>query len=363
MPEGLSEAASLKMGMIRELSHAARDWLRKVRKAARELFMIDRAIAAVIRLPVVISLGAVRHAPHGRRTKILREAIRSISRPAPAGSAEVCEINSLAHFNAGYARLASILGHAGGDSSPRELEFLNSIAKRRTSYPGNIGPSDYFFLTAFVSILAPQRVIEIGTLTGFSAAIIAAALARRHGSDGASWVDTIDINVECAIDRTRPSGFEIPEGFPELVPLIRLHVPRNATFASQIAKRDELQVIFIDADHRHPMPLLDLLRVAPWVRSGGWILLHDIQWGTMGRRAAEGGQTPHWRASYGAEWLFDHWPFRKISGGNIGAVQLPREKNALIPFALRMMSIEFETAEKYAHTMRHALYESLGALC
>jgi hypothetical protein len=63
------------------------------------------------------------------------------------------------------------------------------------------------------------------------------------------------------------------------------------------------------------------------------------------------------------EWLFEYWPFHKISGGNIGAVQLPDDKRALIPFTLRMMSIEFETAGKYAHTMRRALYESLGALC
>jgi len=354
----------LKMETIRDLSHAARDWLRKVRKAGRELFMIDHAIAAAMKLPVVTALGAVCRAPRGSRTKILREAIRSIRRPAPPRTAEVCEINSLADFNSGYARLAAILGHAGKTPPPGEVEFLDSIMKRRrTWHPGTVGPSDYFFLTAFVSILAPQHVIEIGTLTGFSAGLIAAALLRQDGTDGASWVDTIDINVECAIDRTRPTGFEISETFPELVPLIRLHAPRDATFVWQIAKRDELGVIFIDADHRHPMPLLDLLRVAPCVRSEGWILLHDIQWGTIGRKAAETGQTPPWPASYGAEWLFDQWPFRKISGGNIGAVQLPHEKSALLPFALRMMSIQFEVVRRQARATRRALYESLGALC
>ena len=352
----------MKIGTVREVSHAARDWLRKVRKAGRDLFMIDRAIAAIRRFPVAISLGAVRHAPRGCRMKIFRGAIRSLSTPAPAGPAEVCEINSLTDFDSGFARLAAMLGHAGRRPSPGELEFLNSIARRRTSYPGNIGPSDYLFLTAFVSILAPQRVIEIGTLTGFSAGIIAAALARRHGS-GASWVDTIDINVECIIDRTRLSGFEIPETFPELAPLVRLHVPRNATFVLQIAKRDELEIAFIDADHRHPLPLLDLLRVAPCVRSRGWIVLHDIQLGTITRKTIETGRNVGWEAVYGAQWLFDCWPFRKISGGNIGAVQLPHEKSALIPFALRMMSIQFETMEKYARATRRALYESLGALC
>jgi predicted O-methyltransferase YrrM len=350
----------MNIGTMRELSHAARDWLRKVRRAGRELSMIDRAIAGILRLPVVISLGAVRHAPRGCRMKILRGAIRSVSTAAPAGPTEVCEINSLADFDSAYARLATMLGETGKTPSTGELTFLESIGKRRIYYPGTIGPSDYLFLTAFVSILAPQRVVEIGTLTGFSAGVIAAALRRRHG---VSRVDTIDINTECAIDRTRPTGFEIAELFPDLVSMVRLHTPCDSNFASQIARRDELKIAFIDADHRHPQPLLDLLRLTLYVQSGGWILLHDIQWGTIGRRAAEAGQTSPWGASYGAEWLFDRWPFRKISCGNIGAVQLPEQKSKLIPFALRMMSMRLETKEKQTHSMRRAVYETLVALC
>jgi hypothetical protein len=92
-------------------------------------------------------------------------------------------------------------------------------------------------------------------------------------------------------------------------------------------------------------------------------VLHDIQLGTITRKTIETGRNVGWEAVYGAQWLFDCWPFPKISGGNIGAVQLPHEKSALIPFALRMMSIQFETMEKYARATRRALYESLGALC
>jgi len=354
------EAHSVKILRIRELSHAVRDWLRKLRKAGRAFFKVDHATAAIARRPIVILLSAVRNTPRGYRLKIFRRSISSVFAPPSAKPAEVCEINSLADFESGYARLATMLGETGKSPSAGELTFLDSIGKRRTYYPGTIGPSDCLFLTAFLSILAPQRIVEIGTLTGFSAGVIAAALRRRHG---ASWVDTIDINVQCAIDRTRHSGFEIAELFPQLVPMVRLHIPCDSSFASQIARRDELRIAFVDADHRHPMPLLDLLRLTPYVQSGGWIVLHDIQWGTIGRRAAEAGQTSPWGASYGAEWLFDRWPFRKISGGNIGAVQLPEQKSALIPFALRMMSIRFETAEKQARSTRRVLYQSLGPLC
>jgi len=229
------------IGTTRELSHAARDWLRNVRKAGRERFMIDRAIAAVTRLPVVISLGAVRHAPRSSRTKILRGAIRSPSAPAPAGAAEVCEINSLADFDSRYARLAAMLGHAGRDPSPGELEFLNSIAKRWTSYPGNIG-------------LRLTCEAEVGS----SSTIF----------NGARWV----------------------------------------------AK----------------------------------------QWKRVRRCVGA--------PLYGAEWLFDRWPFRKISGGNIGAIQLPDDKRTLIPFALRLMSRPFESTGRAARVARRAIYQSFAEL-
>ncbi len=62
-------------------------------------------------------------------------------------------------------------------------------------------------------------------------------------------------------------------------------------------------------------------------------MLHDIQLGTIGRKAKDAAWIALLGAPEGAEWLFECWPFRKIRGGNIGAVQLPNEKSALIPFA------------------------------
>ena len=255
-----------------------------------------------------------------------------------------------------------MLGRSGASPPAGELEFLQSLLDRPTRYPGTIPPADYLFLTAFVSILAPRRVIEIGTLTGFSAAIIAAALRRRHPEDNASWVDTIDVKAICPVDEARPTGFEVAESFPELASAVRVHVPHDSSIVRELAQRDELELVFIDNGHSHPQPLLDLLRLAPFVRSGGWMVLHDIELGTCGRNAAEAGQAfPH-GTPYGAEWLFSYWPFRKISGGNIGAVQLPHDKSALVPFALRLMSMPFEISEGGARAMRRSLYQTFAEL-
>jgi hypothetical protein len=59
---------------------------------------------------------------------------------------------------------------------------------------------------------------------------------------------------------------------------------------------------------------------------------------------------------------FDYWPFRKISGGNIGALQSSNDESTLIAFALRLMSVRFEITGKAARRARRALYRSFAEL-
>jgi hypothetical protein len=233
-------------------------------------------------------------------------------------------------------------------------------------HPGGIGSRDYFFLTALVSILAPRRVVEIGTLTGFSTAIIAAAIHRQYGAGTPSsrdhiTVETIDAHTNCSIDETRPIGFEIPELIPGLVSTVRIHTGRESDFVREIAARDEFGLAFIDADHRHPWPLLDVLRLAPYVESGGWILLHDIQLGTYGQGERTAGQSLEGGTPFGAEWLFERWPFRKIRSFHIGAIELPAQKDVLIPFALELMQEPFEVTGKPQYA-RRVVFKSFAAL-
>jgi Methyltransferase domain len=348
---------------MRELSHAARDWLRRIRKAlTRVIFTPSVSRDGRLKLPPGVFLDAIRYAPRGCRRRLFCRLFSLRSVTFPHVSAEPCKINSLAKFESAYANLAAKLGRPGKSPSQDELEFLRSVLSRRQKYyPMTIGTRDYLFLTAFISILAPTRVIEIGTLTGFSAAIIAAALRRQHRENSAIWVDSIDIRANCAIDETRPTGFEISESFPELASMICLHVPHDSSVVSKLAEPDELEVAFIDGDHRHPMPLLDLLRLARCVRSGGWIIVHDIGLDTTGQKSTEAGQALRLTPS-GPELLFDRWPFRKISGGKIGAVQLPAEKPALIPFGLRLLSMPFESTGRAARIARRALYQGFAEL-
>ena len=316
-----------------------------------------------LKLPLSQYLDLLRHGPSGRRLELVR-SIGRLSETAGSGRCfDIGEFKSFEQFEIKYRQLGEELGHAGKIPAPGEMDFLHAMVDRDDiRHPGGIGSRDYFFLTALVSILAPRRVVEIGTLTGFSAAIIAAAIHRQHGDGEHITVETIDTHTHCSIDETRPIGFEIPELVPDLVSTIRIHTGRESDYVRELAARDELDLAFIDADHRHPWPLLDVLRLAPYVKSGGWILLHDIQLGTYGEEQRAAGQSLESGTPFGAEWLFERWPFRKIRSFHIGAIELPPRKDILIPFALELMQKPFELTGRAARRARCGLYESFAYL-
>ena len=304
----------------------------------------------------------LRFAPRGRRVELARKVRALLRDQTPAGEPrylDIGEFKSFEQFEIKYRQLADELGFPGKIPAPGEMDFLHAMVDLDdVRYPGGIGSRDYFFLTALISILAPRRVIEIGTLTGFSTAIIAAAIHRQHGDQNRVTVDTIDAHTHCSIDATRPIGFEIPELVPDLVSTIRVHTGRESDFVRELAARDEFGLAFIDADHRHPWPLLDVLRLAPFVQPRGWIVLHDIQLGSYGEVERGAGRTVEAGTPYGAEWLFERWPFRKIRSFHIGAIELPPRKDVLIPFALQLMREPFEVRGKTAGRTRRELYRA-----
>jgi predicted O-methyltransferase YrrM len=324
-------------------------------------------VALLVKLSLMDRWDLFRYGPSGRRFQFVRqvcEALRNNALPANPQCFDIGEFKSFEHFEIKYRQLAEELGHAGKIPAPGEVEFLQRVVDLDGArYPGGIGSRDSFFLTALISILAPRRVVEIGTLTGFSTAVIAAAIDRQHGKASPPiTVETIDADTHCMIDRTRPIGFEIPELVPDLVSKVLVHTGQGSDFVSELAHPGEFGLAFIDADHRHPWPLLDVLRLAPYVQKSGWIGLHDIQLGTYWKELKETGQSQEAGAPYGAEWLFERWPFRKIRSFHIGAVELPSRKDALIPFALSLMEEPFEVTGKTAERTRRAIYESFAEL-
>ena len=284
-------------------------------------------------------LGILRRAPHSALPRLVLASFASLP---PAVEPVVCEIATPDRYEDGLTELAGYLSRPT-PVIPAERRGLEDLLASQRNSSGAIGMGDLLFLHAFVNVLAPDRVVEIGTLSGFSAAVIADAVAQHQRPESESVVvDTIDLSQRCMTDQTKPVGFEIPQLVPRLSSRIRVHAGQDARYVEQIARAGELQLVFIDADHQHPRPTLDLIRVSRFVRPGGWVVVHDIDLGSLGERMRAAGTPFDYGAPFGAQWLFEAWPFEKISGGNIGALRLPSNLQDLVPFALAMLRIPSE---------------------
>ncbi len=306
-------------------------------------------------------LRTLRDAPKGSRSRLATRLFPDLFRKSVRSEAETCEFHTLDDYEATYRFLAQLLGRPGKKPPPDELAFLRSI-EGYAGRAGTIHLGDCLFLTAFVSILAPYRAIEIGTLGGFSAAVIAAAIRRQHPGEKRVLVDTIDRNTHSLLEQDKPVGFLLGDMFPAFAKTVRVHAPAESGIVRELADRDEIEFAFVDADHQHPRPLLDLLRLRPFLRRGAWVVFHDIRLGTHTAEKGDLESLP-FGAPFGAEWFFQDWPFRKISGGNIGAVQIPADKGAMVASALRMMRRPFEvTPGNEARRDRRALYQALVQL-
>jgi predicted O-methyltransferase YrrM len=171
-----------------------------------------------------------------------------------------------------------------------------------------------------------ERVVEIGTASGVSTAVLCHALSLAHaaGRVGAAYeVRTYDISTRFYADRDKATGAAAHEMLP---PEIAEHVVFRNSATTRTAVEDlgpdALDLMFIDADHRHPWPTLDLLTALEVLRPGAEVILHDINLPAR-----------HPRGSWGAKNLFDKLDARKEAYeadeiGNIGSVWIPADKEA-----------------------------------
>jgi caffeoyl-CoA O-methyltransferase len=136
--------------------------------------------------------------------------------------------------------------------------YLNEVHPRMLS--GHILGS---FLTLFSKILSPERILEIGTYTGYSAICLARGLRER------GRLTTIEVNDEL---RETSLEFFSKARLKEQIELINgdaLKVIPSLT--------GSFDLVFMDA-HKDDYPAYYDL-VIEKVRSGGYILADNVLWG------------------------------------------------------------------------------------
>lgn len=246
----------------------------------------------------------------------------------------------LAQYQRAYPDVAAALGSARRAPNEGELAFLKTAAA--TELPvGNVGPANLCFIAAVASAIGATRMLEIGTASGASSALLASiaagTLAEQNLEPDGILLSTIDKQSHCLFDGTKPIGFMIADLAPALAPHIAVHTGQDSFHARSIVQPGTLDLVFIDGNHQHPWPMIDVLNVLPLMRPGAWLILHDTD---LPRVATVLGLPPR----YGAQWMFESWPDRKVSSDNIGAVAVPQDHRTLRPFLEEMGARAFEVA-------------------
>jgi len=156
--------------------------------------------------------------------------------------------------------------YARQHSSPEDevLAALNRETHLRTVYPNMLsGPLQGKFLEMVSHLLAPRRILEIGTFTGYSSICMARGLAEG------GLLHTIDINDETMV---------IAKKYIHLAALddkIILHTGKAIDIITNI--QEIFDLVFIDADK--PEYISYYNAVFKKLRVGGVILADNVLWG------------------------------------------------------------------------------------
>ena len=125
----------------------------------------------------------------------------------------------------------------------------------------------------------------------------------------------------------------------ELLGHVTFYAPATAPDVRDQFAPDSLRFVFIDADHTHPWPTLDLLALLDVVAPGGEVILHDINLPVINPAFQD----------WGAKYLFDGAPVEKLTDesrtpANIGSLIVPEDKEAFRQELLALLDAhEWET--------------------
>ena len=216
-------------------------------------------------------------------------------------------------------------------------QLCDELYERRPEWiRGYISLEDARFLFAKAVTCGEPDVVEIGTASGLSTAVIATALgaASAAGFLSRDWsLRSYDIDTQFYADRSRRSGDAARELLSEeLQSQVAFVSPATALDVRRERPADSLGLLFLDANHRHPWPVLDVITTLDCLRPGAAVLLHDINLPTVCPDAPD----------HGPLWLFDQVQARKETPEgddvpNIGSITVPEDKEGLRQQLLRIL--------------------------
>jgi hypothetical protein len=200
-----------------------------------------------------------------------------------------------------------------------------------------ISRSDALFLGRGMLREKVEEIVEIGSCSGFSAGLLCQALAQmsQAGLIGPKY-RVISYDLYRYFKTGRLWYFKTGRLWPwrrigaaareQLTPELMAHIEfRNPFFSLDLRKfhaPGSISCLFVDANHRHPWPALDILACLDLLAPDALVFMHDINLPAV-RGIPDAG----------AQILFDSLPVSKErdipadgSLGNIGSFRIPRDR-------------------------------------
>jgi len=188
---------------------------------------------------------------------------------------------------------------------------------------GMISSVDAGFLDTLIKALRPDQVYEVGVASGTSSALILSTMAS-YGDPSKIWLHSYDITDICYFDPSHAIGDATRTMVPHLLKQWKVNPGTTALDVPRKKASQTKSLYFIDANHSHPWPTLDLIALLPGLKPGDHVALHDINLPTI-----TAGRFP----DYGVQWLFEDWVGESIVPDvpvpNIGAIVIPEDKTVI----------------------------------
>ena len=149
--------------------------------------------------------------------------------------------------------------------------------RKKADFICEMDREDHGFLCGMIRQFAPCKVVEIGVAEGGTTAVIANALSMMGGK---RRLISVDLNERLFCNTQYQTGYQYEE-LKQHIDFSHGQVEHQfllgKTIAGQIQQiGGEIDMAVIDTTHRLPGELLDFLCLLPYMRTGGVILLHDV---------------------------------------------------------------------------------------
>jgi hypothetical protein len=248
-------------------------------------------------------------------------------------------------------RIASNLEVRDFQLSEEEIEYFFQINNRIPSDSDwGVSTEEGFFLFSMAAVLRPNLIVEVGTCSGNSTSFLLGGIRKEYlgrQSQPPIAVQAFDLAEYCEPVPTKRIGFAVSHMAPEMQTALQLNTSRTAVDIKDFCPKSFVELAFIDANHDHPYPLLDLIHLLSCMKKNAWIMLHDLN---LPKYLREQEQEHERIGDHGPAWLYRLWPGKKFSIGtknnNVGAIQLPSDKSMLISLSEKLLRMPFERNPK-----------------